>query len=426
MTKLKSNLVFSDGTTQTTATAVATPTTLGTVKGLTGDYAAAEQFFAFGKAPISITVTNPSGTTLVLTLNNGDTWSSIYSGGSGFVAADEFIVGRVVSVTDNYYPASATYNWVTGGVVSSFTSNTLTLSSYTSTAGGTMQNQYIYVVFPSVTTGGYGNTLLGNKAGLGLGTFSEDTADNIAIGNNAMSQNTANGNNDTINNIAIGTKSGNDFEGFNNIFIGNLAGNDITQTGAKRTFSGNIFIGHRTGTNVMNNLSGCTIIGYNMTGTAVGGNDAVVLGQGDNMGVVVKNNYAVNFPNQGYIHYRVGTNYSYNNSAQNVTVIFNTYVDSIGNIPYSTSTGKISVNTSGLYEVSCGLEATTNVEQLWGVVNSVRTQTFAHGTGTNLAGSAIFKLSSTDTFGIAGAFGGGATTINAQSLQTYLKIRYLG
>ena len=153
------------------------------------------------------------------------------------------------------------------------------------------------------------------------------------------------------------------------------------------------------------------------------------MGDNGNNAVQIKSNGAVVTPSQPYIHYRVGTSLSYNNSAQNVTIPFNTSVVTVNGYyggSYSTATGKITAYYTGAYEVSCGLEGANAVLQLWGVVNGVRTQTFAHGTGVELAGSTIFRLVAGDTFGVAGWFSGAATTISNDEKKSYLKIRYLG
>lgn len=406
----------------TAASAQATPTTYGTVKGFTGDYAPSETFYGFGKSPWSITITNPSGTTLVLTINGGDTWSSILASGPTFTPANEFIVGRVVDITDG----GAGTNWVTGGVVSSFTSNTLTVSSYTSTDGGTVSDTTMIVIFPAVSVDGFGNTFFGNKAGVGLGSYSLYTTDNVAIGKNAMSKNTANDDYNTERNIAIGAESGNDFKGYRNIFIGYQAGNDIEVTGAKRNFFNNIFIGSRTGSAALNNLSGATIIGFNMTGNGVGGDDTVTLGKDDMRAVVAKGSGDVQFPTQGYHHVRRNSSLSYNNSAQNVTVVFNSYVAATGSINYSYSTGKITAQHAGIYSVSCSVYGMSDVAQLWLVINGVREESIAVQTTTNLVGHGLAKLAAGDTLGVAAWFNGAAGTILNYDDHTFLKIRYLG
>ena len=96
------------------------------------------------------------------------------------------------------------------------------------------------------------------------------------------------------------------------------------------------------------------------------------------------------------------------------------------NSTFSTSTGRLTATYSGTYLVNCGLYASTDVVQLWGVINGVRDRTFQLGPGVNLAGTGVFKLTAGDTFGVAGWFSGGSTTIYVSNEHTYLKIRYLG
>jgi hypothetical protein len=287
----------------TASKTLATPTTNGVVKGLTGDYVAEELFLGFAKGVFNITVTNPSGTVLVVTLNNGDTWDSAL-GSTGFTTA-EFVVGRIVNMTADEL-ATDDLNFVTGGVISSFTSNTLTVSSYTSTSGpATTENNQLKVKFPAVSSVGFGNTFLGNNAGIGLTAlagYSSETASNIAIGENAMSQGVVKaGGYQTDNNIVIGPNAGNNFYGANNIIIGRTSGNALTNAQSSNSYSN--FIGFNTGSGVASS-SGLTIIGNNLPGSDLaGGNDAVVLGASGTYGVRIKNTGAVTMPNQPAFRY---------------------------------------------------------------------------------------------------------------------------
>lgn len=121
---------------------------------------------------------------------------------------------------------------------------------------------------------------------------------------------------------------------------------------------------------------------------------------------------------------------SYNNSAQNVPIVFNQTSHNIGN-HYSTSTGLLTAPIAGDYFVSCGVYNAGNVDvsQLWGVINGSRSISIvlsSSGGSSNLAGSGIFRLNVNDTFGMAAWFGGASVTITSNSFHTFLRIRYLG
>lgn len=122
-------------------------------------------------------------------------------------------------------------------------------------------------------------------------------------------------------------------------------------------------------------------------------------------------------------------NLSYNNSAQNVPVVFNTTSHNIGN-HYSTTTGLLTAPIAGDYMVSCGLYNAANVDtsQLWFVHNGSRGVSFVLTSVTlgNMAGSGIQRLAVGDTLGVAGWYGGSTVSITENGFHTFLRIRYLG
>ena len=137
----------------------------------------------------------------------------------------------------------------------------------------------------------------------------------------------------------------------------------------------------------------------------------------------------VSFPANPSVRASRSGDLSYNNSAQNVPIIFNSASTNIGS-HYSTSTGLLTAPVAGDYFVSCGVynAAGTDVNQLWTVINGARGVSIAltSSASGNLAGSGIVRLNATDTFGMAAWFGGAAVTITANSFHTFLHIRYLG
>ena len=124
-----------------------------------------------------------------------------------------------------------------------------------------------------------------------------------------------------------------------------------------------------------------------------------------------------------------GTDLSYNNSAQNVPIIFDYTAINIGG-HYNTSTGLLTAPLAGDYLVSCGVynAANADVSQLWGVHNGARAVSIAltSSANGNMAGSGVFRLAVGDTLGMAAWFGGATVTITANYYHTFLKIRYIG
>ena len=124
------------------------------------------------------------------------------------------------------------------------------------------------------------------------------------------------------------------------------------------------------------------------------------------------------------------SNLSYNNSAQNVPIIFDYANPNVGNY-YNTSTGLLTAPLAGDYFISCGVynAAGADVSQLWIVKNGARDKSIvlssAGGSG-NMAGSGIQRLAVGDTIGMAAWFGGATATITANNYHTFLRIRYLG
>jgi len=124
------------------------------------------------------------------------------------------------------------------------------------------------------------------------------------------------------------------------------------------------------------------------------------------------------------------SNLSYNNSAQNVPIIFDYANPNVGNY-YNTSTGLLTAPLAGDYFISCGVynAAGADVSQLWIVKNGARDKSIvlssAGGSG-NMAGSGIQRLAVGDTLGMAAWFGGATATITANNYHTFLRIRYIG
>ena len=138
----------------------------------------------------------------------------------------------------------------------------------------------------------------------------------------------------------------------------------------------------------------------------------------------------VSFPLNPSVRARLSGNLSYNNSAQNVPIIFNSASTNIGGY-YSTSTGLLTAPVAGDYFVSCGVfnSAGVDVNQIWTVVNAVRGESIvlsSIGGSSNMAGSGIVRLNVGDTFGMAAWFGGATVTITENTYHTFLHIRFLG
>jgi hypothetical protein len=124
------------------------------------------------------------------------------------------------------------------------------------------------------------------------------------------------------------------------------------------------------------------------------------------------------------------TDYSYNNAAQNVPIIFNYASPNIGN-HYNISTGLLTAPLAGDYFISCGVfsGSYTNVQQLWIVKNGARDKSIVlspEAGMANMAGSGIQRLGVGDTLGMAAWFGGATATITANNYHTFLRIRYIG
>jgi hypothetical protein len=121
---------------------------------------------------------------------------------------------------------------------------------------------------------------------------------------------------------------------------------------------------------------------------------------------------------------------SYNNSTQNVPIIFNSTSLNVGSY-YSTSTGVMTAPVVGDYFVAIGVynAAGTDISQIWTIVNGTRgvSIVLAPAAGqSNLAGSGIVRLNAGDTFGMGAWFNGNTATITANGYHTYLNIRYIG
>jgi hypothetical protein len=123
------------------------------------------------------------------------------------------------------------------------------------------------------------------------------------------------------------------------------------------------------------------------------------------------------------------TDLSYNNSAQNVPIIFNYANPNVGS-HYNTSTGLLTAPLAGDYFISCGVynAANADVSQLWIVKNGARDKSIVltSSANGNLAGSGIQRLAVGDTLGMAAWFGGATATITANNFHTFLRIRYIG
>jgi phage baseplate assembly protein gpV len=306
--------------------------------------------------------------------------------------SEDFAVGRNFTI-NGPYPG-----FYGGGLLTSSTTNSITISlSYSSGApySGTADNSTLYVLALGV-----GNISLGKEALSNWTSATSGDGQHIAIGINAHSK-TIGG----ANNIAIGTEA---------MYSPYAAAKQLTRCTAIGYYAGNSFVTSSSNKMAINHS------GVNMT------NGEAVIGNGDGtLSLHLRPYGVVSTPNQSYANYQIGSNLSYNNSAQNVTVPFN-YLITNTNSTFSTSTGRLTAAYSGTYLVNCGLYASTDVVQLWGVINGVRDRTFQLGPGVNLAGTGIFKLTAGDTFGVAGWFSGGSTTIFVSNEHTYLKIRYLG
>lgn len=126
-----------------------------------------------------------------------------------------------------------------------------------------------------------------------------------------------------------------------------------------------------------------------------------------------------------------GSDLTYNNSAQNVSIVYNTTSYNVGSC-YNTSNGLFTAPYTGDYAVSIGVynAGGVDVSQLWTVVNGGRGTSFVMSSGPggtdNLAGAGIQRLNANDTFGMAAWFGGATATITANNFHTFLRIRYIG
>lgn len=398
-------------------TILATPTTNGVVKGLSGQALGSVTYSEYIMGDVQVQY--PTPTTLTITLSS-TTWSSAYSY-YGWTAAD-FAVGRVVNMLDPFGGRT----FVNDGVISSFTSNSITFSSFASAEGaGNYYTQELYTALNAFNYDGWGNTFLGANAGLAITNSNDvETFGNIAIGQDTASQNVGAVLYDSTKNIAIGFNAGNNYKGNSNIFIGEKSGNSAT---TQKTIRNSIFIGKNTGSNVASNdnyVDNAILIGNNMSGSDIVDNE-IALGISGAYQLRARGGN-IQLPSQGYTHVRRSINVSYDNAAQNVTIPFNEFAASRGSIGYNSITGKITAQYSGLFLVQCSVSASAAVSQLWGVVNNSRKESIAVGETGILAGSGIFRLFAGDTLGIAGWFNGSTVTIYSNVYNTFLKILYLG
>ena len=123
----------------------------------------------------------------------------------------------------------------------------------------------------------------------------------------------------------------------------------------------------------------------------------------------------------------------YNNSAQNVPVVFNSVSYNIGN-HYNSSTGLFTAPYAGDYYFTAGLynSAGANTSQIWVVKNGARGHTFVLSNAapgyaeSNMAGGGIIRLAASDTFGIAGWYDAQTVSITDNFYHTFFNVRYIG
>lgn len=395
----------------------ATPTVYGPVKGLTGDYNESVSFGFNGSSDISLLQVGSSNT-YVFTLI-GTTFAAKFAEGSYANFDYNYFIGKSVNIV-SYGP---TYISITG-TATSVTANTVTITNPSEVPSTTTETtSYFGFYVPQNTTGGWGNTLLGRNAGKDLVISDSDLFNrNTAIGDSALINTT--GEYGTYDNTAIGWSAGTNTTGSSNIFIGSKTGSYNYQPIAAKQLSNMIWIGPQVGNGISTGASNITLIGNFDTSTITSGETAI--GVNGYLGLHLRQNRNLTIPAQTYANYQLASNVSYNNSAQNVTVPFNYLVTKSDNANFNTANGRLTATHTGIYIVNCGLYATSDVVQLWGVVNGVRDRSFQLGSGPNMAGTGMFKLNAGDNFGIAGWFSGGTTTIYVSNEHSYLKIRYLG
>jgi hypothetical protein len=414
----------------------ATPEQDGLVKGLTGDLVNGRSWYGVPAPTTQFSIVETSTNVYTVTVHGGETFADLFGDfpATNPYSDDFFVAGMTVS----FYITSTDYDYLfveTGNFVS-LTPTQMVISApqyYNVTSGLTFAFD-VYLIHNQYSENGYANTFLGENAGLEVSDGnSQNYQKNVAIGHNAMSKEVTLDLNSTSKNIAIGPDAGNDFYGEANIFIGTNAGSSYNTTGGQRALYNNTFIGNNSGRELTSYTYGLTLLGDNNSGYTLANDpnfygSEVVIGTGDTYAIRAKSYGNVQLPNQPYLEFHRSSNLSYNNSSQNVTIPFDSYVNIVGNMPYDISNGKILADLAGTYAVNCGVLANGAISQLWGIVNGVRKQSFVldNTASANVAGSGLFYLNAGDTFGVGAWCNGATVTITANSMHTYLKIRYLG
>lgn len=137
----------------------------------------------------------------------------------------------------------------------------------------------------------------------------------------------------------------------------------------------------------------------------------------------------VNTPLQpSFLAYRSGDQTGYNPSTQVNPIIYNATSYNVG-ANYNTSTGKFTAPVAGDYIFEAGTYQSTQVQQLWFVINDTRERSFVldSSTNANVSGSGIVRLMAGDNIGICSWSGGSSNvTIYANSYHTFFRGRLLG
>lgn len=145
----------------------------------------------------------------------------------------------------------------------------------------------------------------------------------------------------------------------------------------------------------------------------------------------IDSNGVISQPYQTYAYFKLSANItSYDCTSSNAVIKYDSSIANVGSC-YNSSTGLFTAPVSGIYTVNASiLSSGTNLNQIWGVLNGGRSETFTlSGSTTNdvVVGQGLFYLTAGDTLGFH-AYSGtvSTTTLQQNTFHSWLKIIFLG